>query len=79
MLQHNDVLAAPLHCDGKELMPLTPAAFNTPFGRDYTKDMGACRRSPRSWDAGGAPQRCSAASCADFFPPPQSVGPKSVF
>jgi hypothetical protein len=33
MLQHGDILAAPLHCDGKELMPFAPAAFNTPFGR----------------------------------------------
>jgi len=79
MLQHGDILVEPYHCDGEDLTPFAQAAFNTPFGRDYTKDMGACRRRPRFWDAGGTPRRCSAASCSDFIPPPQSVNSKSSF
>ena len=57
MLQQGDILAEPHHCDGEDLTPFAQAAFNTPFGRGYTKDTDAFHRSLRSWDAGGAPVR----------------------
>jgi hypothetical protein len=60
------------------LTPFAQAAFNTPFGRDCTKDMGAFRRSPRSWDEEGAPQQRRAASCADYFTRPKSDNLKLV-
>jgi hypothetical protein len=53
------------------LIPFAQAAFDTAFGRDCTKDMGAIRRRPRTWAMVGAPQRSSAASCADYFPRPK--------